>query len=63
MGLAYEIDGFIDAYRQKYQAFNVLLTGGDMEYLAHHLRNLIFADPDLLFKGLYAICEINVPTI
>ena len=60
LGLAIEIDGFIDAYKQKYGAFNVLLTGGDLVHLAPHLKNLIFADPDLLFKGLYAICDLNV---
>jgi type III pantothenate kinase len=59
LGLAYEIDGFVEAYRQKYRAFNVHLTGGDALYLAPHLKNLIFADPDLLFKGLYAISETN----
>jgi type III pantothenate kinase len=61
LGLAMEIDGFIDAYRAKYGAFNALLTGGDMVHLAPHLKNLIFADPDLLFKGLYGICDQNVP--
>jgi type III pantothenate kinase len=59
LGMAHEIDGFINAYRSKYKAFNVLLTGGDIVHLAPHLKNLIFADPDLLFKGLYAISEIN----
>jgi type III pantothenate kinase len=49
----------INAYRNKYRAFNVLLTGGDIVHLAPHLKNLIFADPELLFKGLYAISEIN----
>ncbi|MCU0394267.1 MAG: type III pantothenate kinase [Chitinophagaceae bacterium] len=60
LGLAMEIDGFIEAYKSRYGAFNVLLTGGDLVHLAPHLKNLIFADPDLLFKGLYAICDLNV---
>jgi type III pantothenate kinase len=60
LGLAYEIEGFIAAYRQKYGAFNVLLTGGDSVHLVPHLKSLIFADADLLFKGLYAICDLNV---
>lgn len=60
LGLAYEIEGFIAGYSRKYRAFNVLLTGGDMHHLAPHLKSLIFADPDLLFKGLYAICDLNV---
>jgi type III pantothenate kinase len=61
LGLAKEIDGFIEAYREKYRNFNVVLTGGDITYLAQHLKNKIFADPDLLFKGLYAISEVNNP--
>ncbi len=59
LGMAKEIDGFIDAYRERFRNFNVLLTGGDIVYLASHLKNKIFADPDLIFKGLYAISELN----
>jgi type III pantothenate kinase len=61
LGIAKEIDGFIDAYKEKFGNFNVLLTGGDLVHLAHHLKNKIFADPDLIFKGLYAISEVNNP--
>ena len=61
MGMAKEIDGFIEAYKEKYRNFNVVLTGGDLVYLASHLKNKIFADPELIFKGLYAISEINSP--
>ena len=59
LGIAHEIDGFIDKYRLKYNAFNVLLTGGDAVHLATHLKSKIFADTELLFKGLYAISQIN----
>ena len=59
LGMAKEIDGTIDAYAEKYGNFNVLLTGGDTPHFASHIKNKIFADPDLLFKGLYAIGEIN----
>jgi type III pantothenate kinase len=61
LGLAKEIDGFISAYRERFRNFNVVLTGGDISYLAPHLKNKIFADPDFLFKGLYAISEVNNP--
>lgn len=59
LGMAKEVDGFIDAYKEKYRNFNVLLTGGDLVYLACHLKSKIFADPELIFKGLYAISEVN----
>ncbi len=61
LGMAKEIDGFIDAYKEKFRNFNVLLTGGDIAYLGSHLKNKIFADPDLIFKGLYAISKVNNP--
>ncbi|HEY0355494.1 MAG TPA: type III pantothenate kinase [Flavisolibacter sp.] len=59
LGMAKEIDGIIDAYRERYGNFNVLLTGGDIRIFEPHLKNKIFADPDLIFKGLYAISQIN----
>ena len=59
LGIAKEMDGFIDAYEEKFGNFNVLLTGGDLVHLASHLKKKIFADPDLIFKGLYVISQIN----
>lgn len=59
IGMASEIDGTIDEYIKKYRNFNVVLTGGDSSYFALHLKNPIFADPDFLYKGLYAISEQN----
>jgi type III pantothenate kinase len=59
IGMAKEIDGFIEAYAERYDNFNVLLTGGNSTYFAPHLKKQIFADPNLIFKGLYAISEYN----
>lgn len=59
LGMAKEIDGFIDAYSARYGNFNVLLTGGNSGYFVPHLKNRIFADQNLIFKGLYAISECN----
>lgn len=61
LGMAYEIDGFIDEYARRFDNFNVLLTGGDIVHLGSHLKNKIFADPELIFKGLYAISQVNNP--
>lgn len=59
LGMSKEIDGIIDTYAERYGNFNVLLTGGDIRIFEPHLKNKIFADPDLIFKGLYAISRIN----
>jgi type III pantothenate kinase len=59
LGMAKEIDGMIDLYNEKYGNLNVLLTGGDSAYFAYHLKNKIFADLNIIFKGLYGISELN----
>jgi type III pantothenate kinase len=59
LGMAKEIDGIIEAYEEKYDNFNVLLSGGDSAYFTRRLKKKIFADPYLIYKGLYAISEFN----
>jgi type III pantothenate kinase len=59
LGIAKEIDGMIDAYEERFGNFNALLTGGDLGIFEPHLKNKIFADPEIIFKGLYAISQIN----
>jgi len=59
LGMSKEIDGIIDEYACKYSNFNVLLTGGDMSFFVPHLKKKIFADPHLIYKGLYAINKSN----
>jgi len=59
IGIAEEIDGIINNYSEKFNNINVLLTGGDVLYFAHHLKSRIFTDPDLIFKGLYALSKTN----
>jgi type III pantothenate kinase len=59
LGMAKEVDGIIEAYEEKYDNFNVLLSGGDSVYFTRHLKKKIFADPHLIYKGLYAISEYN----
>jgi type III pantothenate kinase len=58
-GMAKEIDGIIDAYEERYENLNVLITGGDAHYFMPLLKKKITEDPDLIFKGLYIISEYN----
>jgi type III pantothenate kinase len=58
-GIVAEIKGTLDAYSARYANFNAVLTGGDIVYFAPLLKNKIFADPLLMYKGLYAISEYN----
>lgn len=59
LGMSKEIDGFVDEYALKYSNFNAHLTGGNMSFFVPHLKNNVFADPYLIYKGLYAISEAN----
>ena len=58
-GMAAEIDGIIHKYQAKYSNFNVVLTGGNSSYFAGQLKTRIFADHNFLFKGLYALSQLN----
>ena len=58
-GMAAEIDGMIDRYSDQYGKINAVLTGGDAPFFESRMKNKIFADANFLFKGLYAILEIN----
>lgn len=59
LGISKEIDGIIELYENRFGNFNAVLTGGDTSLLVPHLKKEIFADPELIFKGLYAISTIN----
>ncbi|MFC4263073.1 type III pantothenate kinase [Ferruginibacter yonginensis] len=58
-GMVAEIDGIIAKYAEKFSNFNVVLTGGNSSYFAGQLKTRIFADHNFLFKGLYALSELN----
>ncbi len=58
-GMIAEIEGITERYGKKYGNFNVVLTGGNSTYFAGQLKSRIFADHNFLFKGLYALSELN----
>ena len=59
-GIIFEIKGTIKEYRKKYKNLKVILTGGDHSFFANHLKNSIFAAPNLTLQGLNEILNYNV---
>ncbi|MBA3829441.1 MAG: type III pantothenate kinase [Taibaiella sp.] len=59
-GMVAEIDGIVNEYASQYQDFNAVLTGGDAPFFAGKLKSKIFADPQLLLRGLNLILNHNV---
>lgn len=58
-GIIYEIQGFIQTYTKQAPRLNIILTGGDSDFLDTALKNSIFAryiktEPYLVLKGLNA---------
>jgi type III pantothenate kinase len=62
-GVAAEIDGMVADFSRQYPDFNAVLTGGDAPYLGGKVKSQIFADPELLLKGLNLILKHNVPQL
>ena len=58
-GMQNEIDGIIDAYKLRYPKVMTILTGGDLTSFDKKLKNSIFADADILLKGMHFILELN----
>jgi len=58
-GVINEIDSTIDQHRKKNKDLTVVLTGGDVNFLANKLKNGIFANPNFLIEGLNAILIHN----
>ena len=59
IGLANEIDGFIEQYKTRYANFIIILTGGDAEFLAKRLKNTIFANSNFLLESLNQTFQYN----
>jgi type III pantothenate kinase len=59
MATAKEIDAMIEAYKVKFPKLNIIITGGDADFLVSLLKNKIFAVPNLTLIGLNHILEYN----
>lgn len=59
-GTIAEIDGIINEYKNQYPDLVCVITGGDSEYLCKQLKNSIFANQNLVLKGLNDILNYNL---
>ncbi|MCQ2608639.1 MAG: type III pantothenate kinase [Bacteroidales bacterium] len=57
LGMAYEIDGYINEYLGRYQDVKVFLTGGCAQFFEKRIKNLIFANQNLVALGLNAVLQ------
>lgn len=60
LGTTLEIKGFIERCRRELGELNVILTGGDADFLKKHLKSQVFVNPNLVLQGLNKILNYNV---
>lgn len=60
LGLALEVEGFIAHCRRELGKLNVIITGGDADFLKKKLKSQIFVNPNLVLQGLNKILNYNV---
>lgn len=58
-GIVGEIDSAIERYKAKFDALEVVITGGESIYFDKYLKNRIFAVPNLVLIGLNEILKFN----
>lgn len=60
IGAVAEVDEMINKYFLKYPNLQVVLTGGDADYLGKQLKSRLFANQNLLLYGLNNILNYNL---
>jgi type III pantothenate kinase len=58
-GILKELQGFESDYKKQYPQLKTVITGGDASFFEKELKNGIFADPNLVLKGLNEILIYN----
>lgn len=58
-GIFAELNGMIEKYKENYKDLTVLMTGGDSDFFALHLKYKIFANSNLQAIGLNHILHYN----
>ena len=58
-GIVYEIREYISEYKKQYKSINIILTGGDSDFLSKPLKISIFANRNFLLEGLNFILNLN----
>jgi len=59
-GIVYEIKEYISLYEKQYKDINIILTGGDSDFLSKPLKISIFANRNFLLEGLNFILNLNI---
>ncbi len=59
-GVVFELEKRIEDFQKSYPNGKIIITGGDGFYLVKLIKKTIFAEPELVLKGLINILKYNV---
>lgn len=59
-GIIYEIDSYINNFKNNYDELQIVFTGGDSFFFEKNLKNTIFVNPNLVLIGLHKVLKFNV---
>jgi type III pantothenate kinase len=59
-GVLFEIEKHVELFEQQYSSGKTIISGGDSYYLVKKLKKHIFAQEELVLKGLIKILKYNV---
>ena len=59
-GAIAEINGLIERYKELFGSLQIIITGGDAHFFESKLKHAIFAEPDLVLKGLHYILQHTI---
>ncbi len=55
-----EVESMIERYKQVYNNLEVVITGGDADYLCKQLKSRFFTNQNILIQGLNTILNYNI---
>jgi type III pantothenate kinase len=58
-GILFEIKEYISRFKKEYPDLKIIFTGGDTIFFEKRIKNKIFADQNLVLKGLNIILNYN----
>ena len=60
LGAICEVDGMIERYKAQYNDVEIVITGGNADYLCKQLKNRFFTNQNILLYGLNTILNYNL---
>jgi type III pantothenate kinase len=58
-GAIAEVNGLIETYKEQFKELKIVFTGGESIYFVKSIKSDIFADSNLVIKGLNEILKFN----